>query len=445
MSDESSLTATFRGLLPNLGRMESMLTQILDLEGHESFRAIDPAATPESAYIRDRVFANARLLRHRLATIDPLLLSEGGLANINVHIAAELNELTNFAANRNLGHLVNARAQLDGNVYPYLWAIFPESGTGPLDSAQLARIREVEEFAQQAIRDVSAERDAAQAATRDQFAKAIEDVAHEQEKLVATMAVNAVELRAAMTKASDDLSTLAEKIAQQRSDNEAAIAKLEKEFSEAEQKRGERSTSLLAQQSNDYATRSNEADKEVGALIERLSEKEQEVIKLVEAIGTKGITANYAVIAERELKSANRWRWATIAFFVLGIGIAAYIFFKILPASLDHLNLGEIALRFGFALAITAPAIYTARESARHRTTGDRATQAQMELASLGPFIANLDRDSQDSIRRDLVEKYFGREHEAYTAEPPIKLKEMGSLAVELVKATREAGEKRVK
>jgi hypothetical protein len=443
MSDESSLTAAYRAQLPSLASLSGLLDQILDLEGHESFKALDPVAQPQFAYIRDHVFAIARLLKHRLSTTDPLLLSGGGLTNLSNQMPSVLNEFRNFAANKNHGHLSNAGANLDGAIFPLLWAMFPENGTGPLDSAQLGLVRTVQERANEAIKAVVEAQDAAMAASQEKLSKAIEALTSTESEALKGFAANGVDLQSRMVKASDEVTALTQQIAQQRAENAAVIAKLEKEFSEDQQKRGERFTSLLEKQADDYASRSKAADDDAGALLRRLSAHEQEVAKLVEAIGTKGITANYAAIADRELKSANRWRSATVSFFVLGIGIAAYIFFKVLPASLDHLNLGEIALRFGFALAVTAPAIYTARESARHRTTGDRATQAQMELASLGPFIANLDRDSQDSIRRDLVDKYFGREHEVHSAEPPIKLKDVGNLAVELVKASREVAEKK--
>lgn len=442
MSD-SPLKARYRALLPSLGRMEALLTSILDLEGHESFTGIDSAANVEFAYARDRIFANARLIRHKLEVTDPLLLSEFGLATMHNSMTGMFNELNAFAANRNLAHLANARSGLDGTIYTQMWAFFPEGGSGPLDSAQLDAMRQVQERAIESVEELKVAHEVALDLATVQQVKVAEELSATQEKALAKLTAMVNEVVNSTSSATIELKALTDQVVQQRSDNAATIAKLEKDYAETEQARGERFATLLAQQSNDYATRSQTADAEAAALVARLQEQESRVLKLVEAMGTKGITANYSAIAKRELFAADVWRAITIAIFSGGIGVAIWILEFFMKDGIGKLNPTEIAMRFGFALAITSPAIYTARESARHRTTGDRARQAELELASLGPFIANLERDTQDSIRRGLVAMYFGRQQEGHTAEPPVKFKDVSNLAVELVKATREGAEKK--
>jgi len=73
-----------------------------------------------------------------------------------------------------------------------------------------------------------------------------------------------------------------------------------------------------------------------------------------------------------------------------------------------------IAVRLLYALAIAAPAFYTARESARHRTNADRARQTELELASLGPFIELMKEQDKEEIRKSLIPTYFGRPVDAH-------------------------------
>ena len=91
-----------------------------------------------------------------------------------------------------------------------------------------------------------------------------------------------------------------------------------------------------------------------------------------------------------------------------------------------------------YALAITAPAWYTARESARHRTNADRARQTELELASLGPFIELMPDDKKNQIREELTKRYFGNQIAEHTVEQPVNMKEVREFALELVKAVRK-------
>jgi len=99
-------------------------------------------------------------------------------------------------------------------------------------------------------------------------------------------------------------------------------------------------------------------------------------------------------------------------------------------------SLGAIAVRLLYAIAITAPAWYTAKESARHRTNSDRARQTELELASLGPFIELLPDDKKEKIREEMTKLYFGRDIQPHTASSPLESATFKELA-ELVKSIK--------
>lgn len=97
----------------------------------------------------------------------------------------------------------------------------------------------------------------------------------------------------------------------------------------------------------------------------------------------------------------------------------------------------SVLIRLIYAIVITAPAWYAAKESARHRSNADRARQTELELASLGPFIELMDREKKDQILEELTKRYFGNQVPAHTSEPPIDVQKLMKLAVDLVKAAK--------
>lgn len=158
----------------------------------------------------------------------------------------------------------------------------------------------------------------------------------------------------------------------------------------------------------------------------------------MQVVGEKGVTSSYQRIANREGAEADRWRWITIVIFACGIATAAATFIKFLKAdALSAETAWSVVIRLLFAIAITAPAWYTARESARHRTNADRARQTELELAAIGPFIELMPEEKKIQIRENLTSSYFGKAVEPHIASHPLDFASMKDLVVELAKAVK--------
>ena len=165
-----------------------------------------------------------------------------------------------------------------------------------------------------------------------------------------------------------------------------------------------------------------------------MNTRKAEAERIVQVVGNIGVTGNYQNIANNESKHANFWRWATIFIFGVGIIIAASTFVKYWNTPINQENGWSIFIRLLYAIAITAPAWYTAKESARHRTNADRARQTELELASLGPFIALMPNEKQIEIREKLTPSYFGKEVKEHTQNSPIDLEKVKDVALDVVK-----------
>lgn len=413
--------------------IRAQLSQILDMQGREEFA--DPAvADNESiAFSRDKVFGVARLIATLLDVVPATLASSSAIANMHAQLGQPLSELSNFLSNRNPGHITNAAAQIEQNVMPYLWGL-PQQIGGIGDDSLSEIISRQAQASQETIRLLNAQR------------------------IELEGRLNAV--RAQAEGLGTQLQTHVSMAARERAEAAATVANLQKAFAEKEIERATAFEAASEKRRLDaIATTeafSAEAKKQIldstvsfDALVKALEEKteglvgaidtkRQEAARIVQVVGNIGVTGNYQQIANAEAAQANFWRWATVAFFGTGISLAGLTFYKFWHEPLSQENLWSVAIRLLYAIAITAPAWYTARESARHRSNSDRARQTELELASIGPFIELLPEEKKVQIRESLTPIYFGKQVDPHEVHSPLDLGTVKDLVIEVVKAARK-------
>lgn len=150
-----------------------------------------------------------------------------------------------------------------------------------------------------------------------------------------------------------------------------------------------------------------EINTDTSDLIEELNEKLQEAKSIVNVIGNVGITGNYQIIANEHKSSANFWRGIAIAFMTVFSGLLVW---TIIDLSSSGFDWTKSLIRLIAAAALSYPATYAARESNKHRKLETINRTAELELASINPFIEILDDDKKQSIKEKLVDKYFGND-----------------------------------
>jgi len=81
----------------------------------------------------------------------------------------------------------------------------------------------------------------------------------------------------------------------------------------------------------------------------------------------------------------------------------------VIYAKLSHGVTWDVTLyRIISAIIFAVPAGYLGFESNRHRREEIRMRRLELELASLGPFLEQLEPDKSAQIREALAAKYFG-------------------------------------
>lgn len=389
--------------------LRASVQRILDMRKMSEFSSEAVALDEGYSFARDKVFAIAQVLQELLDKTPAELTSAGGLSTLNSHIQAPLAELVAFISNGNAGHIVNASSQLDQNVMSTFWAFTPQL-QGSAKNTFPALLKAQADFSQGVIQEL--------AKTRDELANDLVDI---------------IEKSGVLSKKLDEAIEIA---AKERAEASAAVAKLEQVFTQAEGARQVVFDAAIVEQQGLHKEEMKLQAYIASNTLGEISNFRDEAARIVQVVGNIGVTGNYQLIANSEGKQANFWRWATIGIFGTGILIAVATFLKFWFEPFTPDSAVSVLIRLFYAIVITTPAIYTARESARHRTNADRAKQTELELASIGPFIELLPEESKVAIRTGLTSSYFGRTTEAHTVSSPLDPEHIKSL-VEVLKAAK--------
>jgi len=391
--------------------LRSLLERLAELAKSAELTDPDLLAIETSASALEATFAIVSAVRSRLDSSPALLVSGSGLTQLQNAFQSIFNELTSYQSNRNKGHIQNAKVQVEQSILPQLWALGPTLESG--DGGQLVEVvNQATEAARAAIQHLLAQRDALKASQADLAQQVLDSQSR--------------------------LESLTESVAKQKAEAISVVAVVKQMYAEKEAERSATFTTMLQDLKADFAQLQADSKKTQSERLDSLRTSQEQAAQIVQVVGNTGITGNYQKIANAEGKQANSWRWITIAFFGAGITIAGATFWKFWHEPFSPENAWSVLIRLTYAIAITAPAWYTAKESARHRSSADRARQTELELASLGPFIELMPDDKKHQIREDLTKRYFGNQAHDHTAEPPINLQKLSDVAVELMKAAKK-------
>lgn len=374
----------------------------------------DPSVSSSEVYsfARDKVSATVEMIKSHLASTPATLISIPGLSQLQNNLQPVVAELNAFISNKNPGHLSNATASIDSSVLPLIWSFPSRISDNAIINSVASLIENLRVSSLNTIQALNKEKDALEA--------------------------RASTLSASLTVERTKLDSLSETIAQQKADALAVTAQVQQEFAKNETERAALAAAAISDFKNAQETHANETKTGVDTLVSYIERRRDEVTLLVEAIGNTGLTGNYQRIANKEAKEANFWRWVTVALFGVGIAVAVFTFKKFLQEPFTPESAWAALVRLLYAVAITCPAWYTAKESARHRTNADSAKQTELELAALGPFIELMPTEKKQAIREELVKKYFGKESTPHQAEPPIKVSDLKDILIETIKTVKK-------
>jgi hypothetical protein len=367
--------------------------------------------SPRYAYIRDRLLAIGSLISTQLESTPPVLISLPSLDSLTSHLNGFIGALNLFQTDANLAHLDGMLGVLDNQVTSLLiFAFLPSSKNLP-PKAWADMLQAQTETAQTANKQLMAERDA--------LAQHLKDLEAKTKDLDARLELSL------------------DSIAKDRAQASAEVANLNRVFNEEELVRRGTFEAALLKIKDDAVAEAIAVKDAAGTVMSNLRDYENQSRRIFNLVGGAGIFGNYQQIANSESEQADLWRSATLLIFLTGMGLAGATFYKFWNQTIDSENWTGVVIRLFYAIAITVPALYTARESARHRTNADRARQTELELASLGPFIELMPEDKKTGIREELTKHYFGKTVEQHEVKAPVDSEMLKGIA-EIIKAARK-------
>lgn len=391
--------------------IHDIVERMLALESDPRLYTPEVSSDESIAYARDKTLVAIKLVKSYLAQLDPLSASVWGLSQVQTVIQGLFNEVSAFISNGNNGHLQNAGLQVDQSLYPLMWVFATRELGDSVKPAELA----IENLSKGA------------AATFQQLVAQRESLKGEIAAL--TEQINVQNAR---------LETMTTAISTQKAEAAAVTAVVQQAYAK---EAAERSTAFNA---NEQAMRESfdklrsETTSKAADALTSLEKSKNDAAQIVGVVGNIGVTGNYQEIANNEHEAAGLWRWITLGFFGGGIALATGTFVEFWKEPVTTTNVWAITIRLLYAIALAAPAWYTAKESARHRTNSDRARQRELELASLGPFIELLPQAKKEEIRESMTKFYFGKEVEEHVNGSPFDSKDLKDVILELIKVIKK-------
>jgi hypothetical protein len=342
----------------------------------------------------DRIFYLSSEARKVVGKLKGVRANLSAFSNINSSAQAIRQELEHYIANKNLGHIDNAFAQADQGLAIHL--------------------------AQLPSRSASAEADSILDSFRKSSRSAIGELKANEGILKQKIAV----LEQAIQDQQSKIDQAEESVRESKQDLANTIANTEVSFDSLKTSIEADFAALRQAESDILKAQMKSADNLIEYKLSQIEQKKTEAASIVQSVGDILTTGTYKATAENEAVLANRFRLVTIGLFTVGILIVVSNFIMHATAAFKGIPFEEtpwmIASRFATAIAVALPALYTARESARHRTNADRARQRELELTTLGPFIELLPDDKKQQIRDRLTDRYFGGEIDKHEIPSPV-------------------------
>lgn len=323
-----------------------------------------------------------------LSNVVPELINLGILKNANSQMTNVRNEVNNYISNTNIAHLNNAASHVEATMAQLVLLPVPRPHLAEdTFTASLSKFKSLIEKSFQELKEA-----------KDELASSIESVSNESESQKQSLGDLASKIEEQGATIKDNLTSFNNRF-------ETYEANSNKKFNEKIQENNQKIEALLEHQKDTFSEQVENQKITGKKIIEALELNKQQASDLVQVIGNIGITGNYQNIANQEKTAADKWR--NIALFLM-IAMVGVIALTIGISATNGFDWKLALFRIGAALVLAIPATYAARESSKHRILENINRKAELELASLDPFLEKLPEEIRFKVKEELTSKFFG-------------------------------------
>ncbi|MDP9580215.1 UNVERIFIED_ORG: hypothetical protein J2X74_006107 [Bacillus sp. 1751] len=140
--------------------------------------------------------------------------------------------------------------------------------------------------------------------------------------------------------------------------------------------------------------------------LDQIKDMNQEAEKILGIMSMKGLAQGYQKIANSESQKAFVWNAISILSLV-GILWFGYKFIILHEGAMSWTSLISRIVLTGVGITLFT---YCAKQATNHRNEERRNRKIELELASLDPYLKDLEPEKQKEVKQALVDKYFGVE-----------------------------------
>lgn len=373
----------------------------------------------------DRARAVVAHIRQILGEINPLLAIPAPLNNISASLQQARTEISSFVGNNNANHWTTAQSHLDSGL-SHLASIPRQTPDG------IEQMREAASSYRTSIGHLLdvIKRDGdgvskMQAGLQTKINEAAAEVANQKQRLDNAIATFQQQFSEAQQARQTEFATAeqARSAAAQKSEEERqSIFKTGEERREETEKKA----SEVAAKAHADLVANLKTDAE--AILAIMEDQKKHAQKVVGIITDTGMAHGFQKTANEERDEASIWKRAAalslIAWILIGCVFFALTYDK-------DLTLAAVARQFLLSTPFVLLAGFAAMQVSRHQKNERRMRQAELEIASIDPFLATLSDDDRNAVKREFATRYFGQKEVDQKQEPtdPKLLDLAGSLA----------------
>jgi hypothetical protein len=372
----------------------------------------------------DRANAVFAYVLRMMNQVDPLLVVPGNLASMTTSLQHARVEINNFVSNKNIGHWSNAQTHLD-NCLAQLAALPHQTAEGIDD------LREVASKYRTAISD-----------WLNAIKKDSEGISQIQQTLQTRITEATTEINTQKQRLDTAISTYQQQFSESQQarqtefsvSEQARIATAKKNeedrqatFEEAEDKRHEAEKLASDATVNLHREMVSQLKSKGVAIIDELQAQKTHAEKLIGIITDTGMAYGYQKTANEENTRAALWKFIAAGSMVVWIVIGVVFFYFTYDKDLTWPTvIRQMLISTPFILL----ASFAALQVSSHQKNERGLRQAELELASIDPFLATLPDNERNDVKREFATRYFGhRETDINLNETNSKITE-GMLAI---------------
>ncbi|MBS8263711.1 hypothetical protein DYI25_04545 [Mesobacillus boroniphilus] len=340
-----------------------------------------------------RISSTFDFLKEALDKADPWLVPTSTMDNINSPISQVLSEITNYKNYRNEGHLTNVLSYLET-----LLLYFPQVSVTKTPE-------EIEGVRSSVIK----------------FRQSVGQHLSNLEK-------EATEVSTALNKNTEKLNDLTTSIESQKNRIDTIVNDFQGQFLQTQTSRNELFHTFIKEsevdfndtletyehkfkqqiidQADQFKAITDDFRTKAQAELDQINAMNKEAEKIIGIISMNGLAHGYQKIANNEGKKAFWWNFASIV-SMIGVIILGVKFLLLHEGAFDWTTLISRIVLTGIGLTLFT---YCAKQATNHRNEERRNRKIELELASLDPYLKDLEPEKQKEVKQTLVNKYFGVE-----------------------------------